>query len=278
MIDLQALINKTFELEPLSPSVSRLATLIGNDDVNLKEIENVIKYDSTLTLRVLRAANSAMMASNSATTSIHDALLRLGAGAVLALAVSSVAQNQMKQSLPQYGLSEGELWRHSVACALAAELASRHTPLSIPPVAFTAALLHDIGKQAVAQFIDPEVQRILCLAQKDGKLTPLEAEKEILRVHHGEIGGLIAQHWNLPDRIVQAISFHHHPLDQSDIVCDVVYMSDVIADLVMGREADAPPVAECNQVRERLQITPEKFDLWGEKLREKIKDVSSRYE
>jgi HD-like signal output (HDOD) protein len=83
----------------------------------------------------------------------------------------------------------------------------------------------------MARFLSPDILRILADAREKGGLSSLRAEAELLCVHHGELGGIIAQHWNLSDRIVTGIMYHHTPDLARDIVADVVHVANIAAKL-----------------------------------------------
>ncbi|MBM3831793.1 MAG: HDOD domain-containing protein [Verrucomicrobia bacterium] len=117
--------------------------------------------------------------------------------------------------------------RHSVAAALVTEVIQPHIKVPLPAEAFTAALLHDIGKLIMARFLSTDILELMHQARTSGKLTVLEAETKILQVHHGELGGIIAQHWKFPERIVRGIIYHHNPDQGNDPICDIVYVSNL---------------------------------------------------
>jgi HD-like signal output (HDOD) protein len=273
MIDIDQVIDRAYELEPLPAHISRLAALISDDEIDLEEVESVVETDSALSARVLRAANAALSGDQRPASNIKEALPVLGAGTVLAIGVSIAARAHLQQSCPQYGMCEGELWEHSFASALAAGMAPTYAHAAIPPEAHASALLHDIGKQIIAKFIAPDVERILRMAQKDGGLTALQAESEVLGMHHGELGGLLAQHWRLPERMVRAVIHHHEPPAQADAVCDVVYLSNIVAKTACGHAMQNVDFELCDTVRNRLSLTPENQTRWCADLKEKIKTV-----
>ena len=69
-------------------------------------------------------------------------------------------------------------------------------------------------------------------AKEKWQLTDLAAEKRVLRVHHGQVGGLVAKRWKFPDSIVKGIQMHHTPAKGGALLCDVVHLSDAIAKAV----------------------------------------------
>ena len=129
-------------------------------------------------------------------------MIRLGASPVLALTLGMNVRRHLGDSLPQYGLSEGELWRHSVAASLAAELLTSTAAQRPPPEAATAALLHDVGKLVMARFLDRSCSTSCAARQKQGA-TRIDAEAEVLGIDHAELGGLIARSWALPESLVR---------------------------------------------------------------------------
>jgi len=231
MIDLEPLTRSAQHIEPLPASVTRLTALTRGDNWSLHDVEEIVRLDQALTMRLLRAANSAASASAVPIATVRDAIVRLGVRSLLSLAMAVGVQKRMAQALPEYGLIEGELWRHSVAAALATESLQTYCRAQVPPEAYTAALLHDVGKLVMARFLGPDVLCVLAEARERGGLSSLEAECEMLQVHHGELGGLIAQQWQLPDRLVAGIIHHHTPGLAHDVIADVVHVANVAAKL-----------------------------------------------
>lgn len=278
MIDLQALTRSANTLEALPASVTRLASIAAKDSWNVREIEEVVSLDQALSFRLLRMANSAASASLMPIVTIRDAVVRLGLGSLLSLATATSVQKKLTSAIPEYGLSEGELWRHSVAAALAAESAPAFCDVELPPETFASALLHDIGKLILSRELAPDVLSLLALAREQGHLSSLKAESEILGVHHGELGGLIAQHWGLPERLVRGIIHHHTPDDAQDIIADVVHVANLAAKQVGAghwaleedRQVNAASVS-------RLKMGDNGFDALCARVAKRLEQVLSQY-
>jgi HD-like signal output (HDOD) protein len=260
MIDIAALTRSAQHLEALPASVSRIAALIAADNPSLDDLVQVVALDQALALRVLQAANSAGSASVVPIVTIEEAVLRVGFRSLLSLATAVGVQKQMGQALPEYGLTEGALWRHSVAAGLAAEATQTFCEEPLPPGTYTAALLHDVGKLVMARFLDPDVLRVLAAAREEGGLSSLRAESELLLVHHGELGGLIAQHWHLPERLVTGIIYHHTPDQANDIIADAVHVANIAAKHAgTGHSATEADLRLDEGSMERLGLTSEGF-------------------
>ncbi len=278
LIDIDELIAQANELTALPQSTIRLAALVGSKADNSEEVSDVVAFDPALTFKLIRAANSAYASRSEPVTTVRDAVDRLGTAQVFSLAVASSVRPHMQKNLSEYGFSDGEYWRHSVASAVAVEVAPQHCSVTLPAETFTAALLHDIGKLIMARFIKPEILELLKEAQDRGGLTPLEAETQILQVHHGELGGIIAEHWEFPQQVIKGIIFHHQPELGLDPICDATYMANIGAKQIVARfankELDLVPDEDS---MDRLGITPEGFEKLCVAGVERFEQVRTRY-
>lgn len=277
MLD-QVLVTKAAAgIEPLPPTVSRLASAMGREDYGLREIEQIIAYDPVLTGRLLRIANSAALSTGAPIASVRAAILKIGAGRVLSYALSGPLSKQMQRPIAGYGLGQGVLWRHLVASALAVEMLDGTTKVRVPSEAFAAALLHDLGQVVMAQFLDAKIMRLIELAKEQG-LTSREAELEILGVHQGEVGALVAQEWRLPDRIVRAIAYAGTTVNGEDVLYDFVHLGHVLAGRI-GEYAGMPDkeLEILPEVAERVGLLPDTVDPLLEKIDERLGEVLRLY-
>lgn len=278
MIDVKALSAAANHIEALPASVTRLSGMMANDRWNLTEVEEVVKLDQALTMRLLRAANSAASASAVPIVTVRDAVVRMGAKSLLSLATAVGVQKRLQKAVPEYGLCEGELWRHSVAAALAAESLQGHCRVSLPGETYAAALLHDVGKLVMARFLDDEMLRVLAEGREQGGLSSLLAEAEVLQVHHGELGGLIAQHWQLPERMITGIIYHHTPDQTRDLIADAVHVANVAAKLAgTGYTATEADLQVAPTSLERLGMSQEAVLQLSSEVTAKLEKVLAVY-
>ena len=287
LLDIDLVIRNTWEMEPLPASVGRLAGLVTDPTSDLGDIVEVVEFDQALTAKLLRAANSAASASSRGISTVAEAVHRLGGGVVLSFATAHGARAQLQQPLLGYELEEGELWRHSVASALAAQLAAGVLRSSVPSVSFTVALLHDIGKLILNRFLDSQARRSLRLARDEGGVAAVAAESEILGINHAELGGMMAQHWDLPALIIRGIHYHHSPDEFADAVglhkpeeqrvCDVAHLASAIANRV-----DRDPTLDCRAriqsgCWDRLKLDDGRIEALTEQVAEQFESVLARY-
>lgn len=231
MISIAAISLDIERLEPISAVVPRLASVISNEAAGLDDIVRVIEYDPALTANSLRLANSAYFSLPTPVQTVREAVQQIGAGRILEDAVGRAIGNKFKSSLPSYDFQELEFWRHSVAAATAAELLPRFASVAIPPMVFTAALLHDLGKLIIARHIDDDARRDIRHAVVEQYMTYVQAERFVLGFDHAQVGGLVARRWRFPEELTNCITWHHHPRRNGvvNVALDAVHVANAIA-------------------------------------------------
>lgn len=255
MIDLDAVARRAARLEPLPASALRLARLVCDGEPEITEVVEVVRCDQALTAAVLRAANSSWSASRTEVTTVRDAVVRLGAGPVLATVLAVDVRARLDVAVPELGLSEGDLWRHSVAALVAAEHLTRRAGGRLPGATATAAVLHDVGELVMARFVDRTLLGALAPARAAG-VPPVDAEREVLGVDHAELGALVAHSWGLPAPLVHGIGRHHDPDDDHAGIAAAVALADHAAHVAADAGAGPAGVAEVpGAVRHALAVT-----------------------
>src|SRR5580704_9025830 len=137
-------------LPPAPRVVPELMRLLNQPDVESSKVVKMISYDPALTANVLRICNSAYFGAASPTSDLQEAVTRLGFQQVYQLVAAATGARMLGAAQPGYGLNQGELWKHSVAVAVTAQLMAKKLG-DDDNLAFTAALLHDLGKIILSQ-------------------------------------------------------------------------------------------------------------------------------
>ena len=145
-VQVDELVRAMSHLGALPISLGRLAAVTGAPEFDFGEIVDVVGHDMVLATGVLRAANSAASATAARVESVRDAVVRLGAARTLAAAMLTIVGGRFQQELLAYSHDPGELWRHSCAASIAADLVRTTAPIRLPASVGTTGLVHDIGK------------------------------------------------------------------------------------------------------------------------------------
>jgi HD-like signal output (HDOD) protein len=132
-------------LPPFSPVACRLCQLITDERVHFREVAQVFALDAALSSQVLRVANSALVGCRHQIASIVQAVMMVGADRVRDIAVTVAMKNYMGEEDNTF---LHRCWRHNLATALWCERLVEYCDLE-PSAAYTAGLLHDIGRIAL---------------------------------------------------------------------------------------------------------------------------------
>ncbi len=196
---------------PCSPAMlpKLTATLIAPDST-ADDIANIILHDSSLASATLRLANSAFFSGGGAAESVAEAVVRLGQRELYRLAALALV-NRWETGTGGRG-EPGDFCRHALCTALAAEVLAETSERIAPETAYTAGLVCDLGKLAIAHGCAAffPALRAHC-ATRGGTWT--QAEQEILGYTHSTVGARLLRAWSFPDMLVAAAEFGERPTD-----------------------------------------------------------------
>ncbi|HSM89698.1 MAG TPA: HDOD domain-containing protein [Desulfobacterales bacterium] len=238
-------------------TAARLMPLLQNPDSSAGKIEDILKYDPGLTANILKLTNSAYFGLPSRVSSVRQAIMLLGWKRLLQLVMTMCMSALMKKPVPGYDLPRGELWRHSVAVSVAADLLVKSLSISDADEVFTAALLHDIGKLVLGDYVQEDLEKIEGMVSKG--ISFEVAEYVVLGTNHAAIGARILQNWSLPRELVNAVSWHHDPesCDHYCLLSDVVHVANVaVRGIDCGKRRSDPCADASSKAVDRLGLGP----------------------
>lgn len=194
------------DLRPLPAVVPRILEITEGERFSAHELATLIANDQALTARLLRLANSAYYGFPRRISTVRDAVVLLGFRAVrsatLAACLVDVAPASNRLNYQQF-------WHFSVSVGMLAEVLARSEGVH-QENAFTAGVLHNIGRLALDQYLPRAFEDAVHYAEmNDVPLTV--AERAVLGYSDAELGGALALHWNFPQPLVDAV--RNHELD-----------------------------------------------------------------
>lgn len=218
---------------PPYPAVAfRIEALLRTGDYGVDDLARLVSSDQVLAADVIRCANSAVYSRGSTSTSVKQAVARVGAKDVAKLALAS--------GLGAHATAAGKLaslrrraWLDALASGLLAQAVAPKRKLA-PDVAFAAGLLHDFGRVVAIACIEEIVELVPDL--------PPRTEKEwdaVVDRYHVELGIVMAARWDLPPLLADVISLHHGDTSAAAdaALVDLVAATDQIVALLGDRVA-----------------------------------------
>lgn len=234
---------------PGVPSVvQQVLVKVGDPNFAFKDLMETVRMDPGITAHVLRMCNSPYYGLRREVSSLQEALTYLGTNNIVQIILSSELVGQFKQHQDGYRLERGELWKHCMACALLAQKIGDRVRFPDMATLFTAALLHDVGKLVLSQYVGSRFEEIDELVQ-DQDMSFVEAEQQVLGIDHALLGAAVARKWNFPDPIMVAIACHHdlskagehRPLVALVALANLLVVSMGVGIGAEGLAAPAPP-------------------------------------
>lgn len=212
-------------IPPLPAIVLDLMQSLDDENANIAQLARKIGLDPPLTARVLRVVNSPFYGMQGQISSVQEAVMVLGFSNIRSLAMAASLSARYVFT-PRGGIDAPRMWEHSFCTALCCRLLSRLVKLNAE-TAFTAGLLHDIGRIGLLMLEDTRVDDIFRLHKEKG-LSLLTAEREVLGFDHAQLGARLLELWRLPAAVVRAVE-RHHSLEPDDALSDLVIVGDSFA-------------------------------------------------
>ncbi|HBZ56559.1 MAG TPA: hypothetical protein DEO88_14230 [Syntrophobacteraceae bacterium] len=227
-------------VSPIPQIALKIVRMISDQNCRFDAIAHEIMQDQVMTARVIRFCNSVFSGVRTRVDSIERALLIVGEKWLLQLIVGAAMEGFLSQKESGYSLCRGGLFHHSCGTAAVAKCLAQFTGRAAPDLAYTAGLLHDIGKVVLDQYVGA-ARSLFYRRLQVGDVDLIQAEAELFGMTHPEAGRRLALHWSIPENLVEAIQHHHQP-DRAGVgseLTHLVYLADVIMSrFVVGQELE----------------------------------------
>ncbi len=191
------------------PHISlKLTRLLSGNACTIKELEEIISYDPTLVMRLLRIVNSAYYGLTNRVESISDAVIFLGLETLRNVVVTDALKNIFVNSEDNSYFSPERLFLHSSVVAICSQMICERIHGKKGDIAFLCGIIHDAGMILEYQTKEEEFLDTCKVYQEEQKNFQ-RLEQKALGTDHTEIGYLIAKEWQLPESVLEPIKNHH---------------------------------------------------------------------
>jgi putative nucleotidyltransferase with HDIG domain len=248
-------------------SVLELQAMCGDPETTIEAISDRLSLDPSLTADVLRLSNSAGFITGKRISRIDEAVMIIGLKNLNAILAASATRKILDSRYHKFE----EVWEHCNRTAYYARcIAQEKGHSKLVDSAFIAGLLHDIGV-IVLLSVDPGLLNRISVIVKNRKIRTAAMLEEItIGISHPTIGALVAEQWNFPDDLVEAIRYHHAPLSPGIRNRDLVMIIYLSNHLCSFESRDSDLLFFESEILEKFGIsTREEFDGFYRKLRDR---------
>jgi putative nucleotidyltransferase with HDIG domain len=199
------------KIRPIPQIALKIIRIIQKEDYNFSQLAEEIQSDQVICARILQFCNSPVIGlGRKKIDSIDRALTFFGENNLLELLIAATVNVYFIDKIGGYSLRRGGLFTHALAVGNTAKTIALSTEGVYPDVAYTAGLLHDIGKIILDEFV-ADLLPLFYKKMLQGEHNFIELEQMILGTDHLQAGKKLAENWSLPENITEVISLHENP-------------------------------------------------------------------
>jgi HD-like signal output (HDOD) protein len=274
-------IAETQELVSLPTVATKVLSMLKSDDVDIREISKHVESDASMSMKILRLANSPMFALSNQVTSINQAIMTVGlnrvTNIVLGVSIFSKFVYLSRSAAAQF---VDKFWTHSAATAAVSKAISTKMKRSFQDAEFLCGLIHDIGKLSMLQYDSTMFTEVLRLISEEG-MSDVEAEAKLYGATHSQAGEVITRMWKLPDNLQAAVSYHENPSIAGDHVglTSVVRLADILCEqwgAGIGEQVQNIVITEDTSWKNLCSLYPNMKEVNAETFCNELKDEYSK--
>jgi len=229
MVSMEEILSSIEEMPSWPVALRNVVRLTEDPNSDIKDLEREILKDQSLTTRVLKLSNSLHYGYPSKIGTVSQAVILLGFNTIKNIVLASTVNTMYIKDLSAYGLKKEDLWKQSQSGAIIARFLAKKIKYKKVEEAYIAGLLRDIGKVILDYHMKEDYREILEKIEQE-KISFLQGEEAVLGFNHAEIGYRIAEKWNLPESLREAIAYHHRPQEAKEYteLVSLIHIADAI--------------------------------------------------
>jgi HD-like signal output (HDOD) protein len=260
---------------PSAPKVlPRLKRLLRDGNSSMQEIVRLIRLDPGIAARVLQMGNSAYFNQGAQSATVDDAVHRVGYDQIYELVSFAVASQVLVRPLEVYGVEADELWKLSVACALAAEAIAARTGQD-RDIAYTLGLLHNVGMVAIDEWALRNA-RDLRLRSAGFPREASEHERAVFGFTQAEAGAALLREWEFSGVVTEPVRWQYAPRATATHakLASLLYAAKWLRNVVCFGGSAKPGLSEM-LLMQPVGLTPAMFTSIAAEVTGRLNEVSS---
>ena len=238
--DLNQLQNSISKVHSIPQIVFKILRMVRENSYSFQDIAEEVKQDQVISAKLLKLINSAFFNRRIEANSIDRVLILLGERQMLQVVMSAAFEGFFKGNNKGYSQCKGGLYNHALGTALISEKLAKMTQCVSTDIAYTAGLLHDIGKVVLDQHMGKAYPFFYRKTQIDNENLVI-TEKETFGITHDDVGAMLAEQWSLHESLIDSIKNHHNPDNAASdkVLVSIVYLADLLMSrFLVGQELE----------------------------------------
>ena len=195
-------------LPPIPVVMSELLAALDDEDVEMNVLARIISKDPSMSMNVLKIANSAFYRLPYKVGTVEHAVKMLGMKEITMICLACGTYRALMPSRNVQTFSFNDFWKHSVATGVIARKICRELKVGDKNIIYFLGLLHDVGKVILDRFAH-DVYALVIQTTFDECISMIEAEKRLIGESHDVIGGFVMEKWKLPEIFADVAKYHH---------------------------------------------------------------------
>ena len=265
-------LKKILELPTISPVVNKLQELIQAEETSVTAIAEVIEFDQSITAKVLKSSNSPMFGLQKHIESVSEAVKVLGFARLESLVTAASTFEAIGRIKESPNFPRLPFWQHSIACGAVARIIAGKLEME-PNRAFSAGILHDVGKVVLDGFFSNYFNQALDVASTQN-ISVLEAEKQVSPITHEDVGRYLATLWGLPQSLVEVVGSHNSlklKEQQNAPLVQVIHVANAhCRKLQIGFSGDNTTYEPAAEILAQLGLEEDSLEGWTGQMHNEI--------
>jgi len=247
-------------LRPIPQTALKILRMVQSGHYDIGAVTEELSRDQVLSAQTLKLCNSALFSGSQKIDTLKEAVLILGRDMLVKGVITAAVETYYNQTgTSGYSLCRGGLFFHAVGVASVAEALAEKTKKTDPKQAYTAGLLHDIGRVVLDQFITQSAPYLFRQLMEDNN-NFLTAEIKILGITHCKTGTILAKKWQFSKALTETVRHHHLPegADEHKNLVATVYLADLLMEkFLTGMDKERMQTRSMKSVCRRLGLSSE---------------------
>ena len=245
-----------FKEIPSLPEAAKFAiTNSISNNMSMNDIAKIIDQNPSLTLKILKIANSAYYSRKNGITNVKDALVLLGYKTIKSIILSITIRNIFKEKNISW-FSYRNYWLHLLSTAIISKEISRRQKIGNEDELYAIGLMHDIGKAVFLTSAEKEYKKVIELVLNE-HIPFYKAERKIFGFDHTDLASFLLRQWNIPSRLIEPISMHHNYSTSGNV--DSIQLTIALANKLSHTFgyitlSNEPPPLDTNELSTKLGL------------------------